>query len=81
MGGGGAGAINGSASGTAGGTNTGGGAGGGQGSGTGAAGGSGIVILAYPSTFPAASSVTNGTLTTVGGYKIYTFLTNGSITF
>jgi hypothetical protein len=45
------------------------------------AGGSGIVILAYPSTFPAASSVTNGTLTTVGGYKIYTFLTSGSITF
>ena len=81
MGGGGAGAINSSASGTAGGTNTGGGAGGGQGSGTGAAGGSGVVILAYPSTYPDASSVTNGTKTTSGGFKIYTFLTNGSITF
>jgi hypothetical protein len=69
----------------AGGTNTGGGGAGGQwtptSSSTGGAGGSGIVILAYPSTYPDASSVSNGTETTVGGFKVYTFLTNGSITF
>jgi hypothetical protein len=63
--------------------NTGGGGGGetGGGGGSGGTGGSGIVILAYPSTYPDASSVTNGTKTTSGGWKIYTFLTSGSITF
>jgi len=65
-----------------GGANTGGGGGGmsisegGSGS-----GGSGAVILAYPSSYPDAASVTNGTKTIVGGWKIYTFLTSGSITF
>lgn len=86
MGGGGAGSYSGLITGGSGATNTGSGGGGGReigsgGTGLGGAGGSGIVILAYPSTFPAASSVTNGTLTTVGGYKVYTFLTSGSITF
>ena len=78
MGGGGAGT---SSTGTSGATNTGAGGGGAFYTSVGGNGGSGIVILAYPSSYPAASSVTNGTLTTVGGYKIYTFLTNGSITF
>jgi len=45
------------------------------------AGGSGIVIIRYPSTFANATSVTNGTLTTANGYSIYTFLSSGSITF
>ena len=70
-----------SATGLNGATNTGGGAGAGGYNATGGTGGSGIVILAYPSTFPDASSVTNGTKTTTGGYKVYTFLTSGSITF
>jgi hypothetical protein len=43
-------------------------------------GGSGIVIIRYPSTFADAASVTNGTKTTANGYTIYTFLTSGSIT-
>jgi hypothetical protein len=82
MGGGGMGGYGGNMSGVNGASNTGAGGGGTSGNSlNGAAGGSGIVILAYPSTFPDASSVTNGTKTTVGGFKIYTFLTSGSITF
>ena len=82
MGGGGNGALRSSSSaGSAGATNTGGGAGGSTYYSVSAAGGSGIVILAYPSSYPDATSVTNGTKTTSGGFKIYTFLTNGSITF
>ena len=80
VGGGGAGGIFGTTSGTAGTTNRGGG-GGADGFGTlGASGGSGIVIIRYPSTFADAASVTNGTKTTANGYTIYTFLTSGSIT-
>ena len=69
----------------AGGTNTGGGGGGSNANSTpqaGVAGGSGIVILAYPSTYPAATSVTGSpTVTTSGGFRVYTFTGTGSITF
>jgi len=63
--------------------NTGGGAGGtsyspGSNAGT-PTGGSGIVIIRYPSVFSDATSVTGGTKTTANGYTIYTFLTSGSI--
>ena len=48
----------------------------------GGAGGSGIVILRYSDTFPAASSTTGSpTITVAGGYRIYKFTSSGSITF
>jgi hypothetical protein len=52
-----------------------------QGAGIAGTGGSGIVVLRYPSSFPAASSVT-GTFTTSvsGGFRIYSFTGNGTIT-
>jgi hypothetical protein len=68
--------------------NTGGGGGGGYNDGTNislsAAGGSGVVILAYPDTFPAITSVGGGltySVSTVSraGYRVYTF-TAGSDT-
>jgi hypothetical protein len=37
------------------------------------------VIVRYPSTFAAASATVIPTVT--GGYRIYTFTANGSITF
>jgi hypothetical protein len=50
--------------------------------GTGGAGGSGVVILRYPSTFdPAVSTTGLPTVTVTGGYRIYTFTASGSITF
>jgi hypothetical protein len=50
------------------------------GSGGGANGGSGIVIIRYPDTFlPATSATVSPTVT--GGYRIYRFTANGSITF
>jgi hypothetical protein len=61
--------------------NTGGGGGGGGGL-TGAAGGSGIVIIAYPDKYATATATTGSpTVTTSGGYRIYAFTGNGSITF
>jgi hypothetical protein len=45
------------------------------------AGGSGVVILRYSDSLPAAASVTGGTLSTDGGYRRYTFNGSGSITF
>ena len=60
--------------------NTGGGGGGGPTMNSGA-GGSGIVIIRYPNTFADATSVTNGTKTSITGFTVYTFLSSGSITF
>jgi hypothetical protein len=65
----------------AGGINAGGGAGGGRSQSTGANGGSGIVIIRYPNTFSDATSVTNGTKTSITGFTVYTFTSSGSITF
>jgi hypothetical protein len=46
------------------------------------AGGKGVVILRYPSTFSLASATTGSpTQTTTGGYHIYQFNDSGSITF
>jgi hypothetical protein len=48
----------------------------------GANGGSGVVIIKYPDIYDAAASTTgSASLSTVNGYKIYTFTTSGSITF
>jgi hypothetical protein len=63
--------------------------GGGGGSGTrvsnpqkGANGGSGIVIIRYPDSNPAATSTTGSpTITVAGGYRVYQFTGSGSITF
>jgi hypothetical protein len=60
--------------------NTGGGGGGGELSG--GNGGSGIVIIRYASTFPAAAATTGSpTVTVAGGYRVYKFTSSGSITF
>lgn len=49
---------------------------------SGKSGGSGVVILRYSDTFAAAASTTGSpTVTTSGGYRIYTFNGSGSITF
>jgi len=48
----------------------------------GATGGSGIVILRYADTFPAATSTTGSpTITVAGGYRVYNWTGSGSITF
>ena len=62
-------------------TNTGGGGGGSYYASGYGNGGSGIVIIRYPSTFADAASVTNGTKTSITGFTVYTFLSSGSITF
>jgi hypothetical protein len=61
--------------------NTGGGGGGGYSSGTWrpSAGGSGIVILRHPDTFSTATTTGSPTVTTTGGFKIYTFTGSGTI--
>jgi len=42
----------------------------------------GVVILRYPDTFQAAASTTGSpTVTVAGGYRVYSFANNGSITF
>ena len=47
----------------------------------GAAGGSGIVIIRYADTYPAATSTTGSpTITVAGGYRVYTWTASGSIT-
>jgi hypothetical protein len=49
---------------------------------SGASGGSGIVVLRYPDSFPLAASTTGSpTVTTSGGYRIYKFTGSGSITW
>jgi hypothetical protein len=48
----------------------------------GGSGGSGVVIIRYPNTYPDAASTTGSpTFTNTGGYKIYKFTGSGSITF
>ncbi len=45
-------------------------------------GGSGIVIIRYADTFPAATATTGSpTITVAGGYRVYKFTGTGSITF
>jgi len=45
-------------------------------------GGSGIVILRYADSNPAATSTTGSpTITVAGGYRVYKFTSSGSITF
>jgi hypothetical protein len=45
-------------------------------------GGSGVVILRYPDTFPLATATTGSpTVTNPTGYRVYTFTASGSITF
>lgn len=66
---------------TAGAANTGGGAGGAYTSSVGKSGGSGIVIIRYPATYDPAIIVTNATMTIVNGWRIYTWLGSGNITF
>jgi hypothetical protein len=45
-------------------------------------GGSGVVIIRYSNTLPAATSTTGSpTITNTGGYRIYVFTGDGSITF
>jgi hypothetical protein len=54
----------------------------GGGGGSGGSGGSGIVIIRYPDSYLAATSTTGSpTITVSGGYRMYTFTGNGSITF
>jgi hypothetical protein len=46
------------------------------------AGGSGVVIVRYPSSFAAASGTTGSvTVTVTGGFRIYRWTSSGSITF
>jgi hypothetical protein len=44
-------------------------------------GGSGIVIIRYPDTIPAAATTGNPTITVGGGYRVYKFTSSGTITF
>jgi hypothetical protein len=57
-------------------------AGGGNGAETAGSGGSGIVIIRYPTLYRLDESTTGSpTQTTSNGYYIYTFTASGSITF
>ena len=48
----------------------------------GKSGGSGVVIIRYPDTYPLASSTTGSpTVTNPTGYRVYKFTSSGSITF
>ena len=78
-GGGGSAGPSGGGSGTA---NTGGGGGGTTGTYYGGAGGSGVTIIRYPDTFPAATSTTGSpTITVTGGFRIYKYTGSGTFTF
>lgn len=84
IGGGGAGGYGGGVGGVNGSPNTGGGGGGGSNisQGKGGNGGSGIVIIRYPDTYAAPTTVTGSPMVTfVNGYRVYTWTTSGSITF
>jgi hypothetical protein len=62
--------------------NTGGGGGGIWENAQAGAGGSGVVIVRYADTYAAAASTTGSpTVTVAGGYRIYKWITSGSITF
>jgi hypothetical protein len=82
-GGGGGGALD--RSGETGFANTGGGGGGASGNftnATGGAGGSGIVIIRYPFyQAPATSTTGSPKMIIVGGWRVYTFVASGTITF
>jgi hypothetical protein len=48
----------------------------------GAQGGSGIVIIRYADSNPAATATTGSpTITVAGGYRVYKYTSSGSITF
>jgi hypothetical protein len=50
--------------------------------GTSGAGGSGVVIIRYSEAYQAAASTTGSpTITTAGGYRVYSWTGSGSITF
>jgi hypothetical protein len=56
--------------------------GGGLADSTSGSGGSGIVVLSYPSSYPVAASTTGSpSLSTINGNYIYKFTSTGSITF
>lgn len=62
----------------------GGGGGGGANAGAGGRGGSGVCIIRYVDTFPAATSTTGleaGYPVVSGGYRIYKWISSGTITF
>ena len=81
-GGGGQGAYGSAADATAGTANTGGGGGGQWFAACAQSGGSGIVILRYPDSYALAQETTGSpTVTTTGGYRIYSFTGSGTITF
>lgn len=66
------------------GANTGGGGGGGSHynyTNKGGEGGSGVVILRHPDSFPLATTTGSPTVVTSGGYRTYTFTTSGTIAF
>jgi hypothetical protein len=66
---------------TAGTANTGGGGGGGSGNNAqGGNGGSGVVIIKYPDTYAAATTTGSPTVTSITGYRIYTFTGTGTFT-
>ena len=67
---------------TAGSANTGGGGGGGSGNAAaGGTGGTGVVIIKFPDSFPAATTTGSPTVTSITGYRIYTFTGTGTISF
>ena len=53
---------------------------GGSGSGGSGSGGSGIVIIRYANTLPAASATGSPNVTVSGGYRVYKFISSGTIT-
>jgi hypothetical protein len=62
--------------------NTGGGGGGCFSATTGGSGGSGIVIIRYPNSYPAANGTTGSpTYANTGGWRTYTFTSSGTISF
>jgi len=49
---------------------------------TGGSGGSGVVVIRYPNTYNAPTSIVGSpSVTNTGGYRIYQWNSSGSITF